>query len=76
MHVASNAVVIAVFRWFCCLGGTLTIACLMAANLAGFVLGAGGLVDFLLELSTEPMYLAKILVTFFSAANLMFMLQP
>lgn len=51
------------------------LAGLMAANLAGFVLGLDGLSAFLSELLQDPRFLAATFVVFFCAAQCMFWLR-
>ena len=48
--------------WYCCAG-------LMAANLAGFVVGAAGLKPLLADMLSRPAFVAATLTVFFSAAQ-------
>lgn len=48
---------------------------LMAANLAGFVVGRAGLPPLLSELLARPAFVAASLFVFFAAAHLMFALR-
>lgn len=59
------------FRHVCALGAALNISVLMAANLAGFVLGGGNLKRALWLVANERAVVASTFATFFSAATIM-----
>jgi D-alanyl-lipoteichoic acid acyltransferase DltB (MBOAT superfamily) len=63
------------YRYVCATAATLNIAALMAANLAGFVVGLDGVAGLLQEMLRRPGFVAATLITFFSAANLMLALR-
>ncbi|KAI7845564.1 hypothetical protein COHA_000854 [Chlorella ohadii] len=63
------------FRYMCATAAALNIAALMAANLAGFVVGLDGVAGLLHEMLRSPGFVAATLVTFFSAANVMLALR-
>lgn len=65
----------AAFRCACAAAAALNIAALMAANLAGFVLGLDGLGAFLAGLASDPGFVAAALAVFFCAAQLMYALR-
>ena len=57
----------------CGLFATINITALMAANMAGFVVGLDGLVPLLHELLSSPLLVVTSLVSFYCAARLMFL---
>lgn len=59
------------FRHVCAFGAALNISALMAANLAGFVLGGGNLKRALWLVASERAVVASTFATFFSAATIM-----
>ena len=63
------------WRHVCAVAAAVNIAGLMAANLAGFVVGPAGLVPLLRELLTRPMFVGTALFVFYAAAHLMFALR-
>jgi hypothetical protein len=63
------------WRHVCAVAAAVNIAGLMAANLAGFVVGPAGLVPLLRELVAQPMFVCTALFVFYSAAHLMFALR-
>jgi len=65
----------AAWRHLCAAAAALNIAGLMAANLAGFVVGPAGLGPLLRELMARPAFVAAALFVFFAAAHLMFGLR-
>jgi hypothetical protein len=63
------------WRHLCAAAAAANIAGLMAANLAGFVVGPAGLVPLLRELLAQPMFVCTALFVFYAAAHLMFALR-
>ena len=63
------------WRHVCAVAAAVNIAGLMAANLAGFVVGPAGLVPLLRELLARPMFVGTALFVFYAAAHLMFALR-
>ncbi|KAL4433575.1 hypothetical protein ABPG75_000016 [Micractinium tetrahymenae] len=65
----------ALFRHICAGAAAFNIAVLMAANLAGFVVGLEGLQGLLSEMLASPRFVAVTFLTFWSAANLQFWIR-
>ena len=63
------------WRHACAAAAALNIAGLMAANLAGFVVGPQGFVPLLKDILSRPVFAAMTLLVFFAAAHLMFGLR-
>ena len=63
------------WRHVCAAAAAANIAGLMAANLAGFVVGPAGLVPLLRELLAKPLFVCTALFVFYAAAHLMFALR-
>jgi hypothetical protein len=59
----------------CAAAAAANIAGLMAANLAGFVVGPAGLIPLLRELLAQPLFVCTALFVFYAAAHLMFALR-
>lgn len=65
----------ALFRHVCAAAAALNIAALMAANLAGFVVGLDGLAGLLAEILANWRFVSAVSLTFWSAANVMFWIR-
>ncbi|PSC74649.1 membrane-bound O-acyltransferase isoform X1 [Micractinium conductrix] len=63
------------FRHACAAAAAVNIAALMAANLAGYVIGLDGLKELLVGMLVNSRFVVATLATFWSAANLMLLLR-
>lgn len=65
----------AAYTHVCALAAAINIAALMSANLAGFVVGIGGLKQLFVGLAASPLYVMMAFTSFYCAAHILFVLR-